>query len=286
MCGPEMLIDDLENSSCPKLDNPSHLLHGVVHTNGYGHLLRVNGREGGSKLLTGYHIMSFWDRLCKLLHVRKITVMDVSKKFGLEYRLLHAIVSGHPWYGKWGYEFHAGSFGLTATAYQKAIDTLSSTPLSLFFSHSRRPRSQLQNTIMFYWTLSGHQLVTIRDLFAYLIQQLNVADEEKQLSNCTKRQKMDVEHNFGEISKVDIVQVETTLIKILKAAGRSRWVPADALRGAACRRAKSPEIISNCLRTMEGKILSDGSIITARYNAGAKTIEYRFLTISFNEAHS
>lgn len=70
MCDHEMLIDELENSSCPKLDDPSHLLHGVVHTNGYGHLLRVNGREGGSKLLTGYHIMSFWDRLCKLLHVR------------------------------------------------------------------------------------------------------------------------------------------------------------------------------------------------------------------------
>jgi hypothetical protein len=53
-----------------QLHDPSHLLHAVVHSNGYGHLLRVNGRQGGSKHLTGREIMSFWDRLCKFLHVR------------------------------------------------------------------------------------------------------------------------------------------------------------------------------------------------------------------------
>ena len=35
------------------LDSSDHLLHGVVHVNGFGHLLRINGLEGGSKLLTG-----------------------------------------------------------------------------------------------------------------------------------------------------------------------------------------------------------------------------------------
>lgn len=53
-----------------QLHDPSHLLHAVVHSNGYGHLLRVNGHQGGSRHLTGREIMSFWDRLCKFLHVR------------------------------------------------------------------------------------------------------------------------------------------------------------------------------------------------------------------------
>lgn len=35
------------------VDSHTHLLHGVVHLNGYGHLLRINGMEGGSLHLTG-----------------------------------------------------------------------------------------------------------------------------------------------------------------------------------------------------------------------------------------
>ena len=35
------------------LESHSHLLHGVLHLNGFGHLLRVNGREGGSQQLSG-----------------------------------------------------------------------------------------------------------------------------------------------------------------------------------------------------------------------------------------
>ena len=35
------------------LDAQSHLLHGVLHANGFGHLLRINGLEGGSTVLTG-----------------------------------------------------------------------------------------------------------------------------------------------------------------------------------------------------------------------------------------
>lgn len=53
-----------------QLENTTHLLHAVVHSNGFGHLLRVNGREGGSRFLSGCHIMDFWDRLCKTLGVR------------------------------------------------------------------------------------------------------------------------------------------------------------------------------------------------------------------------
>jgi hypothetical protein len=62
--------DDVEDWVFNQLENTTHLLHGVVHSNGYGHLLRINGREGGSRVVSGYHIMDFWDRLCKILGVR------------------------------------------------------------------------------------------------------------------------------------------------------------------------------------------------------------------------
>lgn len=46
-----------------------HILHGVFHSNGFGHLLSVNGFETGSHL-AGHQIMDFWDRLCTRLRAR------------------------------------------------------------------------------------------------------------------------------------------------------------------------------------------------------------------------
>ena len=34
-------------------DSHGHLLHGVLHMNGFGHLLRINGLEGGSANMAG-----------------------------------------------------------------------------------------------------------------------------------------------------------------------------------------------------------------------------------------
>lgn len=52
------------------LDEPNHLLHGLIHGNGFGHLICVNGIEGGSKFLCGREIMDLWDRICNNLLVR------------------------------------------------------------------------------------------------------------------------------------------------------------------------------------------------------------------------
>lgn len=55
-------------------------LAGMVHANGFGHLLRVNGREGGSRTFSGYQLTQLWDMLCTVLRVRAVTTEDVSNK--------------------------------------------------------------------------------------------------------------------------------------------------------------------------------------------------------------
>ena len=35
------------------LDYQTHLMHGMLHANGCGHLMRINGREAGSRTLSG-----------------------------------------------------------------------------------------------------------------------------------------------------------------------------------------------------------------------------------------
>lgn len=273
LCNFDMDGEEIEECAYLHLDDSSHLLHAVVHANGYGHLLRVNGREGGSRFLTGRDIMSLWDRLCKVLHVRKVTVMDISKKHGMDYRLLHAVTSGHPWYGEWGYKFGAGSFALTSDTYQNAVDMLSSINLALYFSHRSPNRTPLQNTISLYWALSDRQLVTLRDLFRFIMQLLHQkqmmskasADKHKELTSSV----------LCAWTKEDLNRAEAAMLKVLQAVQTGQWVSWRALRGAASKAVDSQELLDYSLRELGGKQLDNGRFIAVRCNAETSAIEYR-----------
>ncbi|KAH6833828.1 hypothetical protein C2S53_009837 [Perilla frutescens var. hirtella] len=276
-CNHVMTTEDVEDWMYQQLDNTTHLLHGVVHANGYGHLLRVNGREGGSRLLSGRHIMNFWDRLCIMLGVRKVSVMDVSKKNGLEFRLLHAVVKGHPWYGDWGYKFGAGSFSLNLDDYQMAIASLSSLPLTLFQSQGRKPRTRLQDLISFYQSISERELVTIRDLFCFLMGLIHdrrqcpvrAADE----SPCKKLRSSN-SRALCSWTIDDVRRVEEAMLKVLRAVSGSTWVSWRALRGAVCR-VGSPELLDYCLKELKGKQAAPGMVVAARCISDSGAMEYR-----------
>ncbi|KAF8412025.1 hypothetical protein HHK36_004585 [Tetracentron sinense] len=283
-CSYVMTAYDFEDWVNLQLEDTTHLLHGVVHTNGYGHLLRVNGREGGSKFLTGCDIMDFWDRLCKTLAVsgaifplnRKVSVMDASKKYGLEYRLLHGITNGHPWYGEWGYQFGSGSFALTLDAYQKAVDTLSDIPLSSFFSQGRKPRTRLQDVIVFYQSLSECELVKTRDLFCFLMRLIH--DTHKSPNATCKKSESCSSRVLCAWTKDDVQRVEQTMIKVLIAVG-ANWVTWRALRGATCKVA-STELLDYCLKDLGGKLAADGRVVHTQCNPNSNAMEYKLEPVS------
>ena len=53
---PQYLSDDASSPFVAPIsifDSTSHVLHGVLHANGFGHLVRINGLEGGSEHVTG-----------------------------------------------------------------------------------------------------------------------------------------------------------------------------------------------------------------------------------------
>ncbi|XP_010910248.2 PHD finger protein At1g33420 [Elaeis guineensis] len=275
-CKYEMGGEDPEDWPYVQLEDSTHWLHGVVHANGYGHLLRVNGREGGSKYLTGCDIMGFWDRICKMLHVRKVSVLDISKKYGMEYRLLHAVTAGRSWYGDWGYRFGAGSFSLTAVAYQKAVETLPNIPLSIFFSHSRSPHTPLQNMIALYRFIADYPLVTFRDLFCYVTRLLHEAHERKKPQNPSRRKLAKATSSvLGSWTNEEVERVEKATVKVLRAVGGSKWVTWRALRGATVRALNAPELLDHCLKGLGGRATDDGMVVAVRYNAEMSAIEYR-----------
>ncbi|XP_059639747.1 PHD finger protein MALE MEIOCYTE DEATH 1-like [Cornus florida] len=152
-------------------DLQTHLLHGLIHCNGFGHLLCINGIESGSQYLSGREIMDLWDRICSSLHVRKITVEDVSKKRSMDLRLLYGVAYERSWFGQWGYRFCRGSFGVTEHNYERAIDILSSMELDKViqdFSHTK-PYRDVRQIILCYRNLSETQLNTIRDILKFML---------------------------------------------------------------------------------------------------------------------
>ncbi|XP_043720476.1 PHD finger protein At1g33420-like [Telopea speciosissima] len=276
-CNYVMTAEDLEDWIYLQLEDTTHLLHGVVHSNGYGHLLRVNGREGGSKFLSGCDILGFWDRLCGTLGVRKVSVIDVSKKYGLEYRVLHAITNGLPWYGNWGFEFGAGSFALTVDTYRKAVDSLSHMPLNLFLSQARKPRTRLQDVISFYQAMSESELITTRDLFRFLMKLIHDAHKQGVLGRTCRKNESSNSTVLCSWTVDDIDRVEQAMIKVLRAVGAwsgSRWVSWRALRGAVTK-VGSPELLDYCLKEIGGKLTSDGMAVCTRCNPDTDAIEYR-----------
>ncbi|XP_030551382.2 PHD finger protein At1g33420-like [Rhodamnia argentea] len=275
-CNHVMTEDDVEDWVFHQLENTTHLLHAVVHSNGFGHLLRVNGREGGSRFLSGCHIMDFWDRLCKALGVRKVSVMDVSKKFGLEYRLLHAVTKGHPWYGEWGYEFGTGSFGITRDAYNRSVESLSSLPLSTFLSQEWNPSSRLPDVISFYQSLSKHELVNIKDLFCFLLSLIHGARKSSSRDGDAIFNKVRSRDcgSLGSWTRSEVERVEEAIVRVLRAVSSSNWVTRRALRGAAYRVA-SAELLDHCLRELGHKSVSSAMVISSRWNPDSGDFEYR-----------
>ncbi|EIE21728.1 hypothetical protein COCSUDRAFT_47922 [Coccomyxa subellipsoidea C-169] len=81
-------------------------------------------------LPAGGQIMTLWDRLCELLRAREVSVEDVSNKAGMELRVLHMSAFRNTWYGRWGYAFGRGGFGISRAAWRRAADAVHKTLLA------------------------------------------------------------------------------------------------------------------------------------------------------------
>lgn len=278
-CNFDISADDLEEWLYHQLEeNNTHLLHGVVHANGYGHLLTLNGREGGSSLLSGSDIMGFWDRLCAAMSVRKVTVMDLSKKFGLDYRLLHAIARGHSWYGNWGYEFGTGCYALTEDAYKMAVDNLSNMPLSSLSFQDRGPHNPVQSVISLYQSLAETELRTMKDLFSFLLELVQNFRKPRSAETAKLHEQTTPCNLLCSWTRNDVEEVQQALMKVLlasSACNEAKWVTRQTLKGAVGRRIGSPELLDFGLKHLQGKSVANGMVVCSRCNPTSSAIEFR-----------
>lgn len=203
---------------------------------------------------------------------RKISVMDVSKKFGMDFRLLHAVTSGQTWYGNWGYEFGAGSFALTLGVYQTAVKEISDIPIASFLSDGndgQPPPARLRDVIVCYLSISGNCLATVKDLFCFILQLLH--DSHKQGKDSKTSRAYEIPLSLW--SDNDVKRAECAMIKVLKAINGSHWVSWKALKGASFR-AGPPQLLDYCLKELGGRVI-DSKIVDVRRNSETDVIEYR-----------
>ncbi|GER37148.1 RING/FYVE/PHD zinc finger superfamily protein [Striga asiatica] len=174
---------DYCKSNVVQLQAHTHTLHGVFHSNGFGHLLCINGSSETGTDLPGYQIMDFWDRLCSALGARKVSLKDEAKRKGMDLRLLHTVAYGKSWFGDWDYVFGRGTFGINYETYQSAVKAIQNIPLSPIATHQLTfSNTEVQTILSRYQILSGHSLVTLGDLFHFMLQ-LKLRIPKENISN-------------------------------------------------------------------------------------------------------
>ncbi|KAL8520809.1 hypothetical protein ACS0TY_011383 [Phlomoides rotata] len=172
-----LVIPSKENWNAPLdevlLEFESHKLYGLIHCNGYGHLISINGLKNNSKFLRADDSMKFWDRLCTLLKARSISAHYLSKTDSIELSLIHGVAHGRPWLGKWGYKFSGGggSLGITEQKYNAAIRFLSRLSVDRIIGEvwNNIKLKRIKERIEIYKKLSSKPLTTIGDLLRFML---------------------------------------------------------------------------------------------------------------------
>jgi len=286
------------------LENQSHLLHGSLHGNGFGHLLRVNGYEGGSMVLSGRQMMEIWTNLCTLLKARVVTVEDVSHKCGLPYRLLHAIAHKTTWYGKWGYSFCRGPFNISETKWKNAVNRLHNFPLSTFKSELKRHNVQFISSLPQYEEAAKRKLKTVGDLMGQLLHKANVklmSSKGKKGSSSKMAQGAKPKFKQALVTNMEAANIKIDDFKFpacrwsdnrLKLAAyvvlntlsaNSSWMSRQDVRDSARHYIGDTGLLDFVLKVMGNQIIG-GNMIRREFNANTRVLEYKLEILNGEKA--
>lgn len=89
----------------------------------------------------------------------------------MKLRLLHVVAFGKSWFGKWGYKFNRGSYGVTGQKFATAVKDLSLLGLEEIINYFRNKVAgkHIKKIIDKYNELSDTPLITLSDLFKFML---------------------------------------------------------------------------------------------------------------------
>ncbi|WOL06617.1 PHD finger protein PERSISTENT TAPETAL CELL 1 [Canna indica] len=258
------------------------MMHGFMHSNGFGHLLHINGYEGGSHLLSGHQILDLWDRICTALQVRKISLVDTSTKSNMELRLIHGVAYGEPWFGRWGYKFGSGSFGVTQHMYQQSLEALQALPLHLLAPHFACFGQEIPIIVAKYQSLCNHMLITLGSLFRFMVELKMHLPPDTIFCSYRTTAVSDYRGIIREENcRWSTKRVEMAAQVIVEKLKNSefRWVPRQEIRDAARAYIGDTGLLDYVLKTLGNHIVGN-YIVRRAVNPITKVLEYCLEDIS------
>ncbi|XP_024524457.1 PHD finger protein PERSISTENT TAPETAL CELL 1 [Selaginella moellendorffii] len=277
--GPE-IDDEAAATQSSILDLQDHLLHGLLHCNGYGHLLRVNGREKGSKLASGRELMDLWDRICAMLRARKVSVEDIAKKKGLELRLLHCVAYGESWYSRWGYKFGHGSFGITQQMYSKAIEAIRGMPLSVMIQHFDGVDAEVLEIVSLYQKMSGQALQTVGDLVRFMVELKSRLPLTATAANSSSSSLLDMPCRWS-MKRLELAT--QVIVEALKNCDK-KWMPRQDVRDAARVYIGDTGLLDFVLKSLGNRVVG-GHVVRRAVNPITKVLEYSLEDVTASIHH-
>ncbi|CAA7061107.1 unnamed protein product [Microthlaspi erraticum] len=253
-----------------------HILHGFFHSNGFGHLLSLNGIESGSDL-TGHQVMELWDRICTGLKARKIGLKDASHKKGMELRLLHGVAKGEPWFGRWGYRFGSGTYGVTQKIYEKALESVRNVPLCLLNHHLTSLNRETPILLSKYQTLSSEPLITLSDLFMFMLHLHSRLPRDNYI-NSSRNQIISIDSTNCRWSQKRIQMAIKVVIESLKRV-EYRWISRQEVRDAARNYIGDTGLLDFVLKSLGNQVVGN-YLVRRSLNPVKKVLEYCLEDIS------
>lgn len=219
---------------------------------------------------------------------RKVSVEDVAKKCSLELRLLHAVGYGESWYGRWGYKFGHGSFGITQQMYVKAVEAIREMPLSVMAQHFEGVDPDVISIISLYQRLSGQTLQTVADLIRFMMElkvRLPVYPVTKN-NQLPKGVKDPDRKSVGHTTSINTPPVDTpcrwsakrldlatqVIVEALKSCEK-KWMPRQDVRDAARVYIGDTGLLDFVLKSLGNRVVGN-HVVRRAVNPITKVLEY------------
>ncbi|XP_068660226.1 PHD finger protein PERSISTENT TAPETAL CELL 1 [Aristolochia californica] len=256
------------------LELEGHSMHGVFHSNGFGHLLCINGFEICSEF-TGSQIMELWDRICSGLRARKVSLTDTAKKRSMELRLIHGLAYGEHWFGRWGYRFERGTYGVTLQMHQRAIETLRTIPMSMII-HQFCTCPDILSIFSRYQAMSGYTLQTLGHLYLFMLELKIRLPLESPAA--TRNHGVSSGNTACRWSSKRVEMATRVIIESLKKA-KPRWVSRQEVRDSARVSIGDTGLLDFVLKSLSNHVVGK-YMIRRTPNPVTKVLEYCLEDIS------
>jgi len=214
-------------------------------------------------------------KLMDVYMFRKVSLNDISQKKGMELRLVNGIAYSESWFSRWGYKFGRGSYGVTQSMYQKAIEAIRSMPLYLITHHITNSNHAIPLIFSKYQTLSDQTLVTLGDLFSYMLDLKSRLPPETCIASYSTTALVETNCRW---SPKRIEMATRVIVEALKKT-EFRWVSRQEVRDAARAYIGDTGLLDFVLKSLGNHVVGN-YLVRRSLNPVTKVLEYCLEDIS------